>query len=367
VSALITEAVEAAVSELVPLVGTKDACGAVGLPRASFYRARPATPPQPEPPACEPSAESPASVSAPVSAPVRQRRVQVQPRALTGEEHVRVLEVLHSERFADAAPATVYATLLDEGVYLCSEATMYRLLRARGETGDRRRHANHPAKVKPELVADAPNSVWSWDITKLHGPAKWTYYYLYVILDIFSRYPVGWMVASRESAVLAERLIAESIRKQKIADRGQLTLHADRGSSMASKPVAFLLADLGVTKSHSRPHCSNDNPYSEAQFKTLKYRPDFPERFGCIEDARVFCDRFFGWYAHEHRHSGIGLHTPADVHYGRAHAIREARGRVLDAAHAAHPERFVRKHPEPPKLPDTVWINKPEDKENPAQ
>jgi putative transposase len=188
-----------------------------------------------------------------------------------------------------------------------------------------------------------------------------------VILDIFSRYPVGWMVASRESAVLAERLIAESVRKQKIVDRGQLTLHADRGSSMASKPVAFLLADLGVTKSHSRPHCSNDNPYSEAQYKTLKYRPDFPERFGCIEDARVFCDRFFGWYGHEHRHSGIGLHTPADVHYGHAHAIREARGHVLDAAYQARPERFVRKRPEPPKLPESVWINKPEDKENPTQ
>jgi putative transposase len=187
-----------------------------------------------------------------------------------------------------------------------------------------------------------------------------------VILDIFSRYPVGWMVASRESAVLAERLIAEAIRKQRV-DWGQLTLHADRGSSMASKPVAFLLADLGVTKSHSRPHCSNDNPFSEAQFKTLKYRPDFPDRFGSIEDARVFCDRFFGWYAHEHRHSGIGLHTPADVHYGHAHTVREARGRVLDAAHAAHPERCVRKAPQPPKPPGTVWINKPEDKVGPAQ
>jgi putative transposase len=369
VSALITEAVDVAVEELVPLVGTTDACLAVGLPRASYYRARPATQPeQPMTAACEPSAEpSSEPSSAPVSLPVRQRRPQVQPRALTGEERAKVLEVLHSERFADAAPATVYATLLDEGTYLCSEATMYRLLRERGETGDRRRHATHPAKVKPELVADGPNRVWSWDITKLHGPAKWTYYYLYVILDIFSRYPVGWMVASRESAVLAERLIAESVRKQKIVDRGQLTLHADRGSSMASKPVAFLLADLGVTKSHSRPHCSNDNPYSEAQFKTLKYRPDFPERFGCIEDARVFCDRFFGWYGHEHRHSGIGLHTPADVHYGHAHAIREARGHVLDAAYQARPERFVRKRPEPPKLPESVWINKPEDKENPTQ
>ncbi len=200
--------------------------------------------------------------------------------------------------------------------------------------------------------------MWSWDITKLAGPVKWTYYYLYVIIDIYSRYPVGWMVASRESAILAERLIAETIRKQGV-HRDQLTLHADRGSSMASKPVAFLLADLGVTKTHSRPRCSNDNPYSEAQFKTLKYRPDFPDRFGCIEDARVFCDGFFGWYAHEHRHSGIGLHTPADVHYGRAPAVREARAQVLTAAYTAHPERFVRKPPEPPKLPSAAWINKP--------
>ena len=187
-----------------------------------------------------------------------------------------------------------------------------------------------------------------------------------MILDIFSRYPVGWMVASRESAVLAERLIAESVRQQKV-DPGQLTLHADRGSSMASKPVAFLLADLGVTKSHSRPHCSNDNPFSEAQFKTLKYRPDFPDRFGSIEDARVFCDRFFTWYAHQHRHSGIGLHTPADVHYGHAHTIRQARSHVLNAAYLATPERFVRKPPEPPQLPGTVWINKPDDKEDPTQ
>jgi putative transposase len=350
VSALIVGALEDAVGELAPLVGRKAACSAVGLPRASYYRAHPVGEqprPDPEPEQLEP-------------------RRQGQPRALTEAERTAVLGVLHSERFADAAPATVYATLLDEGTYLASESTMYRLLRARGETGDRRRHATHPAKVKPELVASTPNQVWSWDITKLHGPAKWTYFYLYVILDIFSRYPVGWMVAFRESAVLAERLIAEAVRKQQV-DRGQLTLHADRGSSMASKPVAFLLADLGVTKSHSRPHCSNDNPFSEAQFKTLKYRPDFPERFGSIEDARGFCDRFFGWYAHEHRHSGIGLHTPADVHYGHAHAVREARGHVLDAAHNAHPERFVRKPPQPPRLPSTVWINKPEDKEEPAQ
>ena len=278
-------AVEVAVDELVPLVGAKAACEAVGVARAAYYRARPAV----QPPSGQASEPPPA-----VAPPRRQVGGQQQPRALTFGEREQLLEVLHSERFADAAPATVYATLLDEGTYLCSESTMYRLLRERGETGDRRRHATHPAKVKPELVATAPNIVWSWDITKLHGPAKWTYFYLYVILDIFSRYPVGWMVASRESAVLAERLITSAVRQQHV-DRNQLTLHADRGSSMASKPVAFLLADLGVTKSHSRPHVSNDNPYSEAQFKTLKYRPDFPARFGCIEDARVFCDRFFRW------------------------------------------------------------------------
>jgi putative transposase len=381
-STMITEAIDEALDELVPLVGVVTACTATGVPRASYYRGRADQEPDAMGPGKEPGGEEQTTAAGPAPteptqptdptesagpaklAPVRAD--QVQPRALTAAEQQAVLEVLHSERFADAAPATIYATLLDEGTYLCSISTMYRLLRERGETGDRRRHSTHPARVKPELVAEAPNRVWSWDITKLHGPAKWTYYYLYVILDIFSRYPVGWMVAHRESAILAERLITESVRKQRV-DRGQLTLHADRGSSMASKPVAFLLADLGVTKSHSRPHCSNDNPYSEAGFKTLKYRPDFPERFGCIEDARVFCDRFFGWYAHEHRHSGIGLHTPADVHYGRAQAIREARGRVLDAAHQAHPERFVRKAPEPPKLPDTVWINKPDDKEAPTQ
>jgi putative transposase len=367
VSALVIEAIDGAVAELVPLVGAKAACTAVGVPRASYYRGRPVEKPEDLLDVVDGAGESlPEPRAATVVERVPQRRPQAQPRALSEAERAAVLEVLHSERFADVAPAAVYATLLDEGTYLCSESTMYRLLRERAETGDRRRHATHPAKVKPELVASAPNRVWSWDITKLHGPAKWTYYYLYVILDIFSRYPVGWMVASRESAVLAERLIAESVRKQQV-DRGQLTLHADRGTSMASKPVAFLLADLGVTKSHSRPHCSNDNPYSEAQFKTLKYRPDFPDRFGCIEDARVFCDRFFGWYGHEHRHSGIGLHTPADVHYGRAHAVRQARGRVLDAAHAEHPERFVRHPPQPPKLPRTVWINKPQDKDEPAQ
>lgn len=235
---------------------------------------------------------------------------------------------------------------------------MYRVLRAHDEVHERRRQATHPARVKPELVATRPNMCWSWDITKLLGPAKWTYYYLYVVLDIFSRYVVGWLLAERGSAVLAEKLLAETIAKQRI-EADTLTVHADNGSSMASKPVAFLLADLGVTKTHSRPHTSNDNPYSEAQFRTLKYRPDFPERFGSIEDARAFCQRFFSWYNTEHYHSGIGWHHPIDVHHGQADMVCAARAEILTAAHARHPERFVRGHPEPPTLPTTAWINKP--------
>jgi putative transposase len=269
-----------------------------------------------------------------------------------------VLEVLHAERFWDAAPASVYATLLDEGSYLCSIATMYRLLRQHGETGDRRRHATHPARVKPELMATAPNQCWSWDITKLAGPAKWTWYHLYVILDVYSRYVVGWMVAHREAASLAERLLADTITSQQVP-AGTLTIHADRGTSMTAKPVALLLADLGVTKSHSRPHVPDDNPYSESQFKTLKHHPTFPDRFGSIQDARTFCQQFFGWYNHAHRHSGIALLTPADVHYGRAEQITNARAQVLEGAYAAHPERFTRKPPTPPQLSQAVWINRP--------
>jgi len=274
--------------------------------------------------------------------------------------------VLHAERFWDQAPASVYATLLDEGTYLASTATMYRLLRSCGETGDRRRHATHPASVKPELVATAPNQCWSWDITKLHGPAKWTYYYLYVLLDIYSRYVVGWMVATREAAALAERLLADAIAAQHVTC-DQLAIHADRGTSMTSKPVAMLLADLGVTKSHSRPHVPDDNPYSESQFKTLKHHPTFPDRFGSIHDARSFCQGFFGWYNDQHYHSGIALLTPADVHYGRAAQIINARRVVLDSAFAAHPERFVRNPPQPLRLPDQVWINKPVDPQEAPQ
>lgn len=328
-----------AITALAPQLGVRAACEAVGAAQASYYRRH---------------RQSPAPAR-PEPIPHRQRH---QPRALTAAERQVILDVLHSERFVDVAPAEVWATLLDEGVYLGSQSTFYRLLRQAGEVRERRAQATHPAKVKPELVASGPKAVWSWDITKLRGPAKWSYYYLYVILDIFSRYVVGWMVASRESGPLAEVLIRQTCAKQGI-DRAQLTIHADRGSSMTSKPVAFLLADLGVTQSHSRPHVSNDNPFSEAQFKTLKYRPDFPGRFGSIEAARRHCQVFFGWYNDEHRHSGLGLHTAADVHYGLAEAVRDKRAGVLDAAYAAHPERFVRKPPEPPKIPETSWINRP--------
>jgi putative transposase len=267
------------------------------------------------------------------------------------------LDTLHSERFLDQAPAQVHATLLDEGRYLCSPRTMYRLLDAAGEIMERRDQVRRPRYAAPELLATRPNEVWSWDITKLLGPAKWTYFYLYVVLDIFSRYVVGWMLAPHESAALAARLIAETCAKQRIQP-GHLTIHADRGPAMRSKPVALLLADLGVTKTHTRPSVSNDNPFSEAQFKTLKYCPVFPGSFADLEDARAFCDVFFTYYNSEHRHSGIGLHTPASVHDGTAWAIQARRQQVLDDAYTAHPERFTRR-PLAPALPRRVWINQP--------
>jgi putative transposase len=269
-----------------------------------------------------------------------------------------VLHVLHTDRFVDRAPTEVYASLLDEGTYLCSVRTMYRILGEEGEVRERRDQARHPQYKAPELLATGPNQVWSWDITKLLGPVKWTYFYLYVILDIFSRYVVGWMIAHRESAELAKRLIAETCEKQNVT-AGQLTIHADRGSSMTSKPVALMLADLGITKTHSRPHVSDDNPYSESQFKTLKYQPGFPDRFGSIEDARAFCQGFFPWYNCDHRHSGIGLLTPESVHYGKAGLATSQRQVILASAFAAHPERFVCGMPRPPQLPDAAWINKP--------
>jgi putative transposase len=310
----------------------KSACHAFDVPRSSFYRH--------------------------INGVAPQQKTTYSPLALSAEERVSVLDVLHSEKFQDKAPYTVYASLLDEGVYLCSIRTMYRILASNDEVWERRRHTQRPNFPKPELLATAPNQVWSWDITKLKGPAKWTYFYLYVIMDIFSRYVVGWMVAHREQAALATRLIAESCRKQNIQP-GQLTVHADRGSSMRSKPVALLLADLGVTKSHNRPYVSNDNPFSESQFKTLKYCPEFPERFGSIEDSRGFCGMFFPWYNEKHKHSGIALVTPSQMHYGLAEKIVSNRAEVLEAAFHETPNRFKGKLPKPAQLPREVWINKP--------
>lgn len=269
-----------------------------------------------------------------------------------------MLAVLHSERFAEAAPAAVVAMLLDEGRYLCSVSTMYRLLRRHDEVRERRNQLRHPAYAAPELLATKPNQVWSWDITKLRGPGKWTYFHLYVVLDIYSRYVVGWMVAPNESGTLAKKLIAESCEKQGIAP-GELTLHADRGSSMRSKPVACLLADLSVTQSHSRPHVSNDNSFSEGQFKTVKYSPTFPDRFGSLQDARAFCVPFFHWYANEHRHSGISMLTPSDVHHGRAAGRLAQRDAVMQAAYAAHQGRFVHGAPRRAEVPAAAWINPP--------
>jgi putative transposase len=313
-------------------LGVAPTCAAVGLARATFYRQL-----------------------APMHGPHTRRTPS---RALSTEQRSVILDVLHEPRFEDLAPAEVWSTLLDEGRFLCSERTMYRILEENHEVRERRNQLKTGKFAAPELLATAPNHVWSWDITKLLGPTKWSYYYLYVILDVYSRYVVGWLVADAESKALAERFIRETCERQGIIP-GQLTLHADRGSSMKSKPVALMLADLGVTKTHSRPQVSNDNPYSEAQFRTLKYRPDFPARFGCIEDARAFCKDFFNWYNNEHHHSGLGLMTPGDVHHGRASHRHAARAKVLEAAHRAHPERFVNGVPVPPPLPTAAWINKP--------
>ena len=327
--------IEQTVEELTPVVGTRPACWALGAAAATIYRHR--RPPRPH--------------------PARPRPLPA--RALSETEREAVLAELHSPRFVDASPAQVWATLLDEGRYLASERTMYRLLAARhGPVRERRDQLTHPAYTRPELLAERPNEVWSWGISKLKGPAKWTCFYLYVILDVYSRYAVGWTVQHRESAQIAKALIAQAAAQQGI-EPGTLTVHADRGSAMRSKPVAFLLADLGVTKTHSRPYTSTDNPYSEAQFKTLKYRPGFPARFDSILEARAFCREFFTWYNDHHRHSGIGLMTPAAVHHGRAERLQVERVRVLADAYAARPERFVKGTPTPPTLPSAAWINKP--------
>lgn len=329
-----------AATELAERIGEiAPACEALGVSRATLYRHR------------------------------RQgtREARLRPtshRALGTCERERVLAVLHSKRFVDKAPAQVWATLLDEGVYYCSIRTMYRILAERREVRERRNQLRHPKYHKPELLAERPNEIWSWDITKLRGPITWTYFNLYVILDIYSRYVTGWMVAHQESAALAKRLISETCKKQGIT-ADQLTVHADRGPSMRSKPVALLLADLGVTKSHSRPHVSNDNPYSEAQFKTMKYCPQFPDRFGSIQDSRCFCAGFFDYYNTEHRHSGIGLMTPETVHYGLAEQLTAARQETLLQAYIERPERFVRKPPKPPVLPHEAWINPPPPKPTP--
>jgi putative transposase len=331
-----------AVTDLAPTVGIVAACDFLSVSRASFYRQRPFSG-RPVSPTPEPTVPLPRVTPA---------------RSLSESERAEVLQVLHEERFQDRSPAAVQATLLDEGRYLCSTRTMYRILEQEGESAERRDQLVHPAYHKPELLATAPNQLWSWDITKLRGPVKWTYFYLYVILDVFSRYVTGWMIAYREGADLAKEFIEDAISKHQIP-AGQLTIHADRGRVMKSKPVAFLMADLGVTKSHSRPYVSDDNPYSESQFRTMKYRPEFPDRFGCIQDSRAFCQQFFKWYNEEHRHSGIALLAPAMVHFGEAQTVLAQRQLVLDTAYQAHPERFVRQSPKPLPLPSEVWINKP--------
>ena len=329
-----------AASQLANEVGTAPACVAVGVARATFYRYRQV-------------AESPR--------PAKPRPTP--PRALSAAERRMVLDTLHSERFADQAPAEVYATLLDEDRYLCSIRTMYRLLGDSQEVRERRDQLRHPQYHKPELLATGPNQVWSWDITKLLGPVKWSYFYLYVIMDIFSRYVVGWTLAERESSQLAQRLIRETCVKENI-ERGQLTIHADRGTSMTSQTVAQLLATLGVVKSHSRPQVSNDNPFSESQFKTLKYQPEFPQRFASHEHGLMFCREFFPWYNDEHHHWGLGLMTPATVHTGRAIEVLTARQVTLSAAYLAHPQRFVRREPRPQQPPPAVWINPPATTQN---
>lgn len=320
--------------QLAETVGVLRACQALDVPRSGLYRMRPTAKPRP--------------ISDPLASA----------RALLPTEKAEVRQLLNSDRFQDQTPREVYATLIDEGKYLCSWRTMYRILDENHEVRERRDQLQHPHYVKPELLATQPNQLWSWDITKLLGPAKWTYYYLYNILDVFSRYSVGWLIAERESASLAQELIAATCIRQGIQP-GQLTIHADRGSSMTSKPVALLMADLGVTKTHSRPHVSNDNPFSEAQFRTLKYRPEYPERFGCQPDARSWASEFFQWYNYEHHHSALGLLTPADVHFGRAEAMLDQRQQVLQIAYQKNPERFVKGPPRPAQLPAAVWINPP--------
>jgi putative transposase len=328
-----------AATSLADEVGVAAACRALRLPRSALYRDR--------------AARRVCLLPAPSTATSRRP-----PLALSQLERRVVLDVLNSPRFVNCAPAAIHAQLLDEGRYLASVRTMYRLLQGCSAVRERRDQFRHPEYAKPELLAVAPNQVWSWDITKLKGRVRGTRFHLYVILDIFSRYVVGWMVAEQESAELAEQLIADSAMKEGIRP-GTLTLHADRGSSMRSKPVATLLADLGIAKSHSRPYISDDNPYSEAQFKTLKYQPGFPSRFGSLADARAHCSPFFAWYNQEHRHSGIGMMTPESVHTGRAAEVRRQRQLTPQNAFARTPNRFKNRLPQPHRLPTAAWINPP--------
>lgn len=321
--------------KLRPLIGTRLACSCVGRSRATHYRRL-----------------------APAKARAPRALTRVPANKLSTEEVSAVLDALAEERFVDLSAAQVFHVLLDEGTYLASVSTFYRVLRDHGGVTERRRVATHPPRVRPELVAYGPNAVWSWDITNLKGPKRGEYYKLYVVLDIFSRYVVTWCVAPAESAELAAELIAAAVSEQGIGP-DQLAIHADRGSSMTSDQVASLLAFLGIARSHSRPHTSNDNPYSEAQFKTLKYCPAFPDCFGSIQDARTFCSAFFDYYNHRHRHSGIGYHTPASVHHGTAAEVQARRIETLNAAYATNPRRFRHRRPVAPKLPSVAWINEP--------
>jgi putative transposase len=370
-----------------PVVGIVALCGALGIARATLYRRKGIASEEPASSTvelggrssvvvCDQGTEGAIAppgdalsehivdaarketalvVAAPAATVMVKRR---SPRALSDEERAKVVAMLDEERFRDLAPAEVYATLLDEGIYVCSERTMYRILDEHRQVRERRNQLRHPAYVKPELMACKPRQLWTWDITKLKTFVKSQYLHLYVILDVFSRYVVGWLVADRESGELAKALIAETCERQGIAP-GDLTFHADNGPAMIAQPVAFLLASLGVTKSHSRPHVSDDNPFSEAQFKTLKYRPDFPERFASLEHARAFLRDFFCWYNTRHHHDALALLTPHDVHHGLVAERLAHRARVLDAAYASHPERFVRRAPTPALLPEAVWINPP--------
>lgn len=352
-----------AVSEVSNVVAVARVCAVLQLPRTTYYRAlkAPGGPQEARPPSAPRTERAVAGQTLVVAPGAAGSAIVVRkhvPRALSNDEAATVLALLHDERFVDQSPAEVYATLLDEGRHHCSERTMYRILAANQEVSDRRRQRRHPVYAAPELMATAPNRLWTWDITKLRGPVKGVYFQLYVIIDAYSRYVVGWMVAEEELAILAKDFIEDTIRREGI-DRDQLTIHADRGTSMKSKQVALLLADLGVIKSHSRPSVSNDNPFSESQFKTLKYRPDFPDRFGSVQDTREHLAKFFTWYNTEHHHVGIGLLTPHDVHFGFAEQRLARRAVVLDAAYAAHPDRFVNHPPRPAQLPDAVWINKP--------